>query len=199
MKLSLCPDSLDLASLSDVEVIDAAMSGVQAAYTELVSRYQERLLAALRGDVSCSESADDIVQEAFVRAFRNLDKFRSESGFYTWLYRIAINSRRYYQRNRHRTIPLSTAWKREEMPWWEPATVPGDPIEARETGEHVWAALARLDRHHREILLLREFEGHDYQTISETLDLTLGTVRSRLSRARAQLRRELHPYWNGTG
>ena len=91
---------------SDSHLIASALSGEQRAYTKLVDRYQGRLTSAIQNKVACSGLADDIVQDAFVRAFKNLHSFRSESGFYTWLYRIALNSRRYYMQNRHRLSSL---------------------------------------------------------------------------------------------
>ncbi len=188
--------SCDRSNLSDSQLIQAALAGVEDAYSEIVRRYKDRLLTSIRSDVNCSESADDIVQDAFVRAFQNLDSFRAESSLYTWLYRIALNSRRYYIRNRHRTRPLETVREHGGETWMmEPRANPEDAVEAWEEREQVQAALARLDDHHRDILLLREFEGCDYQAISEALNVTMGTVRSRLSRARAQLRKELAAYW----
>ena len=186
----------DRSSRSDSQLIQAALAGVEDAYTEIVRRYKDRLLTSIRSDVSCSESAEDIVQDAFVRAFQKLDSFRSESSLYTWLYRIALNSRRSYTRNRHRTMPLESTLDCSGQTWMmEPRATLEDPLEAWEEREQVLAALARLDDHHRDILVLREFEGCDYQAISEALNVTMGTVRSRLSRARAQLRKELLAYW----
>ncbi len=182
--------------LSDNELIKAALGGAQEAYFELFHRHHERLLLSLRCDLNCSESADDVVQDAFVRAFAKLDSFRCESSFYTWLFRIALNSRRNYMRNRHQNASIDFA--AENMSWAEPETDPIDAVEAEEECDQVRAALARLDDHHREILLLREYEGCDYRAISQALDVTLGTVRSRLNRARAQLRKELGPYWHST-
>ena len=95
--------------VSDGQLIEAALLGEQTAFTSLVERYQDRLFTAIRSDVGCSEIAEDIVQDAFIRAFVKLDTFRRESSFYTWLYRIALNSRRYYLRNRHRSMPLDDA------------------------------------------------------------------------------------------
>ena len=184
------------SSQPDSQLIEAALGGAQDAYSEIVRRYKDRLLSSIRGDVNCSEYAEDIVQDAFVRAFANLHSFRCESSLYTWLYRIALNSRRYYMRNRHRTMPLEPSPDRNGQTWMiELRMNPDDAVEAWEEREQVHAALARLDDHHRDILVLREFEGCDYRAISETLNVTMGTVRSRLSRARAQLRKDLADYW----
>lgn len=181
--------------VSDGQLIEAALLGEQTAFTSLVERYQDRLFTAIRSDVGCSEIAEDIVQDAFIRAFVKLDTFRRESSFYTWLYRIALNSRRYYLRNRNRSMPLDDASEHCVQSWLESESGPSETMERREECVVVRRALNRLDDHHRDILLLREFEGFDYRRIADVLQLTMGTVRSRLSRAREQLRKELAGYW----
>jgi len=183
---------------SDSQLIALAIDGHQNAYAALVTRYQDRLLAAIRTTVVCSGIADDIVQDAFVRAFKHLESFRSECGFYTWLYRIALNSRRYYLRNHHRMTTLDRTHE-NSLPSRH-ASCRDDPgplecLERAEDCEAVHLAMNRLDEHHREILRLREFEGFEYRRIAEVLHLTMGTVRSRISRARDQLRQELSGYW----
>ena len=180
---------------TDAQLIQAALLGEQSAFTSLVERYKDRLFTAIRNDVGCSEIAEDIVQDAFMRAFMKLVSFRSESCFYTWLYRIALNSRRYYLRNRHRSLPLEDASEHCVQSWLEPESGPSESLERSEECVAVRHALNRLDDHHRDILLLREFEGFDYRRIADVLHLTMGTVRSRLSRAREQLRKELSGYW----
>ena len=184
----------------DSQLIASALAGDQASYTKLVDQYQGRLTSAIRTKVACSGIADDIVQEAFVRAFNSLDSFRSDSGFYTWLYRIALNSRRYYTKNRYRVISLDetheTCQHTGRSSWNDPVEGPLACLERKEECGAVNFAMQRLDTHHREILRLREFEGFDYRKIAETLHLTMGTVRSRISRARAQLRKELLGYWS---
>ena len=184
---------------SDSQLIAAALAGEQGAYTKLVDRYQGRLLSAIRANVACAGLVDDIVQDAFVRAFANLHKFRSESGFYTWLYRIALNSRRYYLQNRYRFGSLDEAPENCQLGGRTSCRDIEGPLACLEREEDCRAvdlAMQRLDNHHREILRLREFEGFDYRRIAEALHLTMGTVRSRISRARAQLRKELATYWN---
>lgn len=185
---------------SDSHLILSALSGEQRAYTKLVDRYQGRLTSAIQNKVACSGLADDIVQDAFVRAFKNLHSFRSESGFYTWLYRIALNSRRYYMQNRHRLSSLDETHDACQ-PVGRPSCLdasqgPLDCLERTEDCRAVSLAMQRLDTQHREILRLREFEGFDYRRIADALQLTMGTVRSRISRARAQLRKELVTYWS---
>lgn len=179
---------------SDRELIDAARRGEQDGFEQLVERYQHRLLISIRNDVGCPVLAEDIVQEAFVRAFRFLDSFKYNSNFYTWLYRIALNSRRSYVRHRGRTVSLDAVGETPSQTWSEPQDTPSNSIERTEEQQQVRDALFRLEEHHRRILMLREFEGLDYQTIAEVMHLKKGTVRSRLARARARLRQELSEY-----
>jgi RNA polymerase sigma-70 factor (ECF subfamily) len=197
MQSTACPTTIDETVDSDRDLIDSALSGDQRGYEQLLRRYQDRLYTAMWGNVGCPVLAEDIVQEAFVRAFLHLDSFRSESNFYTWLYRIALNSRRKYFRNKVRTIPLDLFDENAQRAGSEKRDSPSALIERREDREEVLEALNRLDEGHRTILVLREFDGFDYQTIAEVLNVKMGTVRSRLSRAREQLRRELSIYQTG--
>ena len=172
----------------DAKLIDEALAGNSASFGELVCRYQDRLYTTLLHIVGCSEEAQDVVQEAFVQAFIKLETFQRHSGFYTWLYRIAFNtaiSRRRRQR------PAASVEHARETTGEEPIDAheaPGDRLEQQERVGQVREALAKLSEEHRTILVLREMEGFAYETISELLDLPVGTVRSRLFRARMQLR-----------
>lgn len=183
-------------SATDRELIEAARLGRQYGFEQLVDRYQHRLFIAIRNDVGCPNLAEDIVQEAFVRAFRFLDSFKQQSNFYTWIYRIAMNSRRDYIRNRGRTMSLETVGENSCQASSDTRESPSGRFERTEDQQQVRAALSRLSEHHRRILILREFEGCDYQSIADRMHLNKGTVRSRLARARAQLRKELTAYVN---
>jgi RNA polymerase sigma-70 factor (ECF subfamily) len=179
---------------SDRELIEAAKRGDRSGFERLVHRYQERLFISVRNSVHCPILAEDIVQEAFLKAFQYLDSFKLQSEFYTWLYRIALNSRLTYFRRLKKTLSLETV-EDESIPMqsqsWESPT---GRMERDEQQNQVRDALARLEEHHRLILMLREFEEFDYQTIATILDVKIGTVRSRLARARARLRAELNAY-----
>ncbi len=195
MQSSTCLPSGKNQPATDAELIEAALRGQQSGYEQLMQRYQNRLFVSIRHDVGCPVIAEDIVQEAFVRAFRYLDSFKRQSNFYTWLYRIALNSRRDYIRNRNRMISLDAVSQPYEMST-ELRESPAHCTERQEERCQVRAALTRLSDHYRTILILREFEGFNYQRIAEILQVGKGTVRSRLSRARAQLKKELSPYVN---
>jgi RNA polymerase sigma-70 factor (ECF subfamily) len=184
----------DASERSDGELIDWALQGNQRGFEELTHRYQDRLFASIRRDVGCPILAEDIVQDAFVRAFTALASFRGGSAFYTWLYRIAMNSRRTYMRKCHATVALQHDWDGGSQLQKATPDSPSDRIERDETRVQVRQALSRLDENHRRILILREFDGHDYQTIAQVLRVNMGTVRSRLARARSRLKKELTPY-----
>ena len=175
----------------DRVLIEAARRGDRQGFEGLMSRYQDRLFVSMRNHVGCPEMADDIVQDAFVRAFQFLDSFKQESEFYTWLFRIALNSRRRYVRKIRATISLEVEGQYTIHPQAPRNESPTMRFERQEQRQLVRDALARLDEHHRTILILREFKGFDYQAIAKAMDLKMGTVRSRLARARARLRAEL--------
>ncbi|QDV70432.1 ECF RNA polymerase sigma factor SigW [Rosistilla carotiformis] len=185
---------LEIQSMSVPELITAAKLGDTDAYAEVVMRYQDRLYGVMRHYVGCPILAEDIVQDAFVRAYIHLGSFRQESEFYTWLYRIALNARRSYSEKQRRWVPIESATESDRRHGRQVEESPSAEIERSESCEQVRQAMKRLDESFREVLVLREFEGYDYQKIAEILEIRIGTVRSRLSRARSQLRRELSAY-----
>ncbi|MDX1963054.1 MAG: sigma-70 family RNA polymerase sigma factor, partial [Pirellulales bacterium] len=131
----------------------------------------------------------------FVQAFLKLSTFQRQSAFYTWLYRIAFNVSISRRRKRKPTVSLD---QRREDHGQEPAarpTTPADDLESAERVVQVRSALARLPDEYRTVLVLREIDGYCYETISEMLDLPLGTVRSRLHRGRLELRNLLKETW----
>jgi RNA polymerase sigma-70 factor (ECF subfamily) len=175
----------------DALLIAETLAGQTAAFGKLVEKYQDRLfntVVHLAGNV---EDARDVVQEAFVQAFVKLDTFRGSSAFYTWLYRIAFNISA-GQRRKHR--PVGSIDRKGEQIGLDPMDNGNGPVEQLEQEEccqQVRRALRRLTDEHRKILVLREIDGCNYETIAGILDLPVGTVRSRLHRARMQLREEL--------
>ncbi|MFO7905072.1 MAG: sigma-70 family RNA polymerase sigma factor [Pirellulaceae bacterium] len=175
----------------DAQVIAEALAGNRAAFEQLVRRYQVRLLHTLLHMVGSREEAEDVCQEAFVQAFVKLETFGGRSAFYTWLYRIAFNVA--VSRKRRKRTDLSIDEHRErtgEEPVDRGAR-PGDHVLREEQVRQVRAAINTLSEPYRAILVLRDIEGCCYETIAEILDLPLGTVRSRLHRARLHLRDRL--------
>jgi RNA polymerase sigma-70 factor (ECF subfamily) len=161
-----------------------ARSGDRRAFAELVMRYSDRLTAMLHhlcgGD---PDLAAELTQEAFVRAFSRLEQFKGESSFYTWLWRLARN-RALDLLARKRPLTGSQAMGDPEAP----SPGPAERVGNAELVDRVRAALATLPPDARELLLLREYEGWDYDRIAQALEVPIGTVKSRLSRARMSLR-----------
>jgi RNA polymerase sigma-70 factor (ECF subfamily) len=167
------------------------LDGNSAAFGQLVTRYQDRLYNTLVHVVGSAETAHDVAQDAFVQAYVKLESFQRSSAFYTWLYRIAVNLAISCRR---REKPMASVEHAREALGHEPVDA-ADPPEARlernERACQVRQALATLSDEHRTILILREVDGSSYEQIAEILDLPIGTIRSRLHRARLQLRDQL--------
>jgi RNA polymerase sigma-70 factor, ECF subfamily len=173
----------------DAQLIESTLAGKTAAFGQLVLKYQDRLFHTILHMVGGRDDASDIVQEAFVQAFVKLDSFQRASAFYTWLYRIAFNVAATHSRRRK-----PGGERVRDMAGHEPADPRVGPVhelEREERARQVRHALAALSEEHRVVLVLREIDGCCYETIAEALDLPVGTVRSRLHRARIQLREQL--------
>lgn len=163
----------------------------QAAFGQLVRKYQDRLFHTVLHVAGVREEAEDVVQEAFVQAFLKLASFHGHSAFYTWLYRIAFNVAVSRRRRKKCEISLDANRGGTGHEPIDSLEAPGESLLREERAHLVRAALSRLSEEHRAILVLREMEGCEYEQISEILALPTGTVRSRLHRARLQLRDEL--------
>lgn len=177
-------------------LVARAQGGDNGAFDELVIAYQDRIFNLVTRMVGDHDEACDLVQEAFVKAFRALSSFRLDARFSTWLYRIAINGcysrhRRRAVRTRHAPVSLDAPAKgKDEEASREPADHrhgPAQSIARTETIALVQAAIGELDPEFRTVVLLRELEGYSYEDISAILGCPIGTVRSRLHRARAEL------------
>lgn len=175
----------------DAELIAETLQGRSEAFGELVRKYQDRLYNSVLHTVGNVEEARDVVQEALVQAFQSLGSFRNSSAFYTWLYRIAFNTA--ISRLRRKRNLASLEYGREstgrEPIDWGPA--PSERLEREERCQCVRQAITGLTEEQRAVLVLREMEGLQYDAIAEILNLPVGTVRSRLHRARMQLRETL--------
>jgi RNA polymerase sigma-70 factor (ECF subfamily) len=177
----------------DAPLIEATLAGDSAAFGQLVGRYQDRLYNALVRVLGSAEDARDLVQDAFVQAYLKLSSFRGTSAFYTWLYRIAFNLAMSHARKQR---PAASLDRMKDSFGGEPVDGQPGPDSRMTQCEQValvHAALAELSVEYRQILVLRELEGCRYDEIAEILELPAGTVRSRLFRARMQLRDHLAP------
>ena len=176
----------------DAQLIAEVRNGNSEAFGDIVRKYQTRLFNTLHHVMGNREEAEDVGQDAFVQAFVKLDTYQGKSAFYTWLYRIAFNLSVSYRRRKKNEASID---QMREATGIEPVSDVADPDQGLlrdEQVQQVRAAIADLGDEHRAILVLREMEGCCYDTIGEILDLAPGTVRSRLHRARLQLKDKLH-------
>jgi RNA polymerase sigma-70 factor, ECF subfamily len=180
------------------ELIESALAGNGASFEVLVRRYQDRLYTAMISVVGNADEAEDVVQEAYIQAYLKLDTFQQNSRFFTWLYRIAFNFALARRRRKRGQVSLE---EHRENAGQEPIS-DGDAPEMRMTRcedvELVHKGLSLLTEDHKAILVLREMEDMSYEDIAEVLDISIGTVRSRLNRARLALKTQLEkfPDWN---
>lgn len=177
--------------VDDDQLLDAALAGDSAAFGQLVRKYQDRLFNAIAHVAGSTEDARDAVQDALVQAFVKLETFQRTSAFYTWLFRIAYNTAVSHRRRRKPSLSVDEARDARGEEPIDDGAPPDERLHKQEQATQVRMALANLSEEHRAILVLREVDGCCYETISQMLDLPLGTVRSRLFRARMQMREQL--------
>jgi RNA polymerase sigma-70 factor, ECF subfamily len=175
----------------DAQLIDKALAGDSAAFGQLVTRYQDRLYNSLVHQVGSAETAYDLVQDAFVQAYVKLETFGRASAFYTWLYRIAFNLAATHHRRAKPMISVDEAREKLGREPVDNSPPPEARMEQQERACQVERALQHLSDEHRAILILREVDGCAYDEIASALNLPIGTIRSRLHRARLQLREQL--------
>ena len=175
----------------DAQLIAETLAGKTKAFGQLVLKYQDRLYNTIVHVIGSIEDARDAVQEAFVQAFIKLETFQQNSAFYTWLYRIAFNVAASHCRRRRPTVSVEQARETTGQEPIDGNSGPEQRLEQEERCRQVQQALAGLSDEHRTVLVLREIDGCCYETIAEVLALPVGTVRSRLHRARMQLREQL--------
>lgn len=179
----------------DLQLVRQTLAGQAEAFGQLVVRHQDRLYNALVHILGSSEEAQDALQDAFVQAFRKLETFRGEAAFSSWLFRIALNAAASQKRKENRLCCASIDAAREQSgadpcdP--HPDCEPSYPLESRERQAQVRSALAELPEEFRTVLVLKEIEGFKYEEIAEIVGCPVGTVRSRIHRARGELRQKL--------
>jgi RNA polymerase sigma-70 factor (ECF subfamily) len=183
-------------SLDDHMLVEACRAGQTEAFGVLVQRYQERLYQVLLHLSGSPEDARDFLQDTFLRAYEKLDQFHGDSSFYTWVYRIGVNfALSGHRRRRARTVVVRNGedqHSRFEDAADESADAdPTYPLERAEREQIVEAALNQLGPEHRAVIILKDFDGRRYEEIGAILNVPIGTVRSRLHRARCELRERL--------
>lgn len=179
------------ASTPQSDSFQRALSGDRAAFGQVVLDTQDRLYTLLVRILGDRDEARETAQDTYLKALSSLHTFRGHSSAYTWLYRIAVNLAitRLRKIRRSRTFNLPPQWTRAD-----PAANPADAALLAEQSRQVLSALGRLDSEYRTILVLRDINDLDYPQIAEVLQLPLGTVKSRLFRARLALRHELQRF-----
>jgi len=177
-------------SSDDNRLIADCLSGNAAAFGELVRRHQDRLYNTVYRLLDNHEDAYDVVQDAFLNAYQSLDSFKGDSLFFTWRYRIAVNTAISFKRKRRVMVRIDTTGSNPVIEPPDPSeeTRPGHAIEQAEQEQRIQQALARLSAEHRAVLILKDMEGQKYEEMAEALRLPIGTIRSRLHRARLELR-----------
>lgn len=176
------------------ELIREALAGQSSSYGELVERFQDRLFGAMLQIVGSHDEAEDVVQDTFVQAYIKLDSFQGNSQFYTWLYRIAFNNALSRGRRKRQQLSLEQSREASGSDPMDHTEGPDEPLLRSERIEQVHAALELLSEEHRIILILREMQDTSYEELAQILGINIGTVRSRLSRARLQLKQYLEAF-----
>jgi RNA polymerase sigma-70 factor (ECF subfamily) len=183
----------------DQELVARAQRGDKRAFELLVMKYQRKLGRLLSRWVRDPAEVEDVTQEAFIKAYRALPTFRGESAFYTWLYRIAINTAKNYLVALGRRAPTSTGFDNEEAEGFEDAeqlrdsSTPETELEGKQVAAVVNKAMDALPEDLRTAITLREIEGLSYDEIASVMNCPIGTVRSRIFRAREAIATELRP------
>ena len=187
----------------DQQLVERAQRGDKRAFELLVEKYQRKLARLLSRLIRDPGEVEDVTQEAFIKAYRALPSFRGDSAFYTWLYRIGINTAKNYLVAMGRRAPTSTDVEAEEAEGQAGGVLlrdintPDSLLLSKEIGDTVNAAIESLPEELRSAIQLRELEGMSYEEIAKLMDCPIGTVRSRIFRAREAIAERLKPLLDG--
>lgn len=183
----------------DQKLVEQAQQGDRHAFDVLVAKYQRKLGRLVARLVKDSAEVEDVVQEAFIKAYRALPAFRGESAFYTWLYRIGVNTAKNYLVSQGRRAPTSTEFNNDEAEGFAEGDLlrdidtPESLLMTKQIGQTVNQAMETLPEELRNAIVLREIEGLSYEEIARIMDCPIGTVRSRIFRAREAVANKLRP------
>lgn len=186
----------------DADLVARVQKGDKRAYDLLVLKYQRKIMRMLARMVRDPDEIEDVAQEAFIKAYRALPQFRGESAFYTWLYRIAINTARNWQAARSRRPTGENVIENEDGETFSAVdsltdiNTPESMLASRQIVETVNAAMNALPEELRTAIVLREIEGMSYEDIAQSMGCPIGTVRSRIFRAREAIAAQLRPLSN---
>lgn len=177
---------------SDEEIIRKCLDGDSEVYRVLVERYQDRIFNLVLRFVGSHHWAEDIAQEAFIKAFESLDDFRKESRFSTWLYRIAVNRCKDFLKDRRRSeVSLEAIYSPSSSEYSSPVEDPENGLLRRERALIIEDVILTLPVKYREVFLLRHLEGFSYREIGDVLGLPINTLKMRVFRARDLLKNRL--------
>jgi RNA polymerase sigma-70 factor (ECF subfamily) len=183
----------------DRQLVERAQQGDKKAFGLLVDKYQRKLARLLSRFIRDPAEVEDVTQEAFIKAYRALPAFRGDSAFYTWLYRIGINTAKNYLMALGRRAPTSTEVEAEDAEGFEEGeqlrdiNTPESLLLSKEIAETVNATIEKLPEELRKAIQMREIEGMSYEDIAQAMDCPIGTVRSRIFRAREAIAEQLRP------
>jgi RNA polymerase sigma-70 factor, ECF subfamily len=182
----------------DEDLVLRVQRGDRAAFDLLVIKYQHKIIQLVNRYIKDPSEAQDVAQEAFIKAYRALGNFRGDSAFYTWLYRIAINTAKNYLVSRSRRssdhqVDVQDAEAIENAPQLQGMETPERLLLNQEIINTIKTAIEKLPEEMRTAIMLREFEGMSYEEIAEAMDCPVGTVRSRIFRAREAIDNKLNP------
>ena len=183
----------------DRQLVARAQRGDKRAFELLVEKYQRKLVRLLSRFIRDPAEVEDVAQEAFIKAYRALPAFRGDSAFYTWLYRIGINTAKNYLMAMGRRAPTSTEVEADEAEGFEEGeqlrdiNTPESVLLSKEIAETVNSTIEKLPEELRTAIQLREIEGMSYEDIARVMDCPIGTVRSRIFRAREAIAEQLRP------
>ncbi len=185
----------------DQDLVLRVQRGEKAAFDLLVIKYQHKIVHLVNRYVKDPSEAQDVAQDAFIKAYKALGEFRGDSAFYTWLYRIAINTAKNYLLSRSRRysdfeIEMQDAEDVENAPQLKDIETPEDQLMNEQIVRVIKTAIEKLPEEMRIAITLREFEGMSYEEIAEAMDCPIGTVRSRIFRAREAIDEKLNPLLN---
>jgi len=187
------------ADVSDLSLVRRVQRGDKGAFDALVLKYQHKLVKLVMRYVRNPAEAEDIAQEAFIKAYRALPQFRGDSAFYTWLYRIAVNTARNWQSASFRRPVAVTHLETEEGETFDQIdglsdqSTPESVLASRQIAQTVNEAIEALPEDLRTAIVLREIEGMSYEDIASAMQCPIGTVRSRIYRAREAIAARLRP------
>ena len=177
--------------INDYRLVQRVQKGDKKSFDLLVLRYQQRVTAVVGRYNLSSEEIKDITQETFIKAYRSINRFRGESKFYTWLYRIAINSTKNHLIAKSRRPPDVDIDVSEITSLLQSTTGPESEFEAERLEQIVQTAISKLPQELKVAMIMREYEGMSYEDISSIMECPIGTVRSRIFRAREAIEREI--------